>query len=126
MGVHAPGELERAEVPLLRERQFGEEFGDVRADEVSAEKLSVAGVGDELDETGGFAQTLGFPVRLEGEAGDDDLVARGAGLLLGDAEGGDLRLAERLARASSGNRRGSWSRPPLAVFPVRVGLGFVE
>ena len=45
MGVHVAGELERAEVPLLGERQFGQQLGDIRADEVPAEQLTEGWIG---------------------------------------------------------------------------------
>ena len=39
--VHVAGQLEGTEVPLLRQRQLGQELGDVRTDEVAAEQRAV-------------------------------------------------------------------------------------
>ena len=98
VGVHVAGQLGRGEVPLLRQRELGQQLGHVVADEVPAEQLAVLAVGDQLDEAAGVAEAVRLAVGGERERGDLDVVALVAGLLLGEAEAGDLRLAERRAR----------------------------
>ncbi|WTV18473.1 hypothetical protein OG593_38660 (plasmid) [Streptomyces atratus] len=61
--------------------------------------LAVLRVGDELDEA---AEAVGLAVGGEGELGDQYVVAFVAGLLLGQPERGDLRLAEGRGRPGTG------------------------
>src|SRR5690606_37097706 len=96
--VHVARDLVDGEVPLLRERELGQELGRVGADEVAAEELAVRRVGDELDEPGRVAEAVRLAVRHEREGRDLDVVALVARLLLGETEARDLRLAERRAR----------------------------
>jgi hypothetical protein len=55
-------------VCTLREGEFGQQFGNVGADEVAGKQLGVLAVGDQLDEAAGVAQ----PVRL-GVGGEREL-----------------------------------------------------
>ena len=73
--VHVARQLERREVPLLRERQLGQQLRHVGADQVAAEQLEVLAVGDQLDEADRLAQAVGLAVRREGELGDLDLAS---------------------------------------------------
>ena len=50
VGVDVARELIGGEVPLLRQRQLGQQLGDVGADEVAAEQFQVLLVGDQLDD----------------------------------------------------------------------------
>ena len=98
MGVDVTGQFLGRQVPLLREREFGQHLGDVVAHEVCAEKLVGVGVGEELDEARGLAHAARLAVRAERERGGLDVETGVLGLLLGQSERGDLRLAERRAR----------------------------
>ena len=75
----------------------GRSSDDVGADEVAAEQFAVLGVGDQLDEPGRVAEAVRLAVGGERELRDLDVVALVAGLRLGQAEAGDLRLTERRA-----------------------------
>ena len=55
VGVDVAADLLSGNVPQLCQGQFGEQLGDVMADQRGTEKLAVAGVGDDLHETGTIA-----------------------------------------------------------------------
>src|SRR3954471_20872437 len=46
--VHVARQLGRGEIPPLRQRQLGQQLGDLGADEVPAEQLAVRLVSDQL------------------------------------------------------------------------------
>ncbi|GLP68833.1 hypothetical protein TUSST3_54560 [Streptomyces sp. TUS-ST3] len=94
VGVDVAGDLMDGEVPLLGQRQFGEQLGDVRAEEVSAYELAVLGVTDELHEAGRITQARSPGDRGERELRHLDVETLLPRLVLGVAEAGDLRLAE--------------------------------
>ena len=71
VGVDVAGQLVGGEVPLLRQRQLGQQLGDVGADQVSAEQLAVLLVGDQLDEAGRVAEAVRLAVGGERELRDD-------------------------------------------------------
>eukprot|EP01136_Pigoraptor_vietnamica_P011514 Opistho-1_new@50444 len=96
--VHVAGQLQRRQIPLLSQRQLGQELRHVRADHVGADELEVLGVGDQLDEADRLAEAMRLAVRHEREGGDLDLAPLVLGLLLGETERRDLRRAERRTR----------------------------
>jgi hypothetical protein len=51
--VHIAGQFVGGQVPLLRQRQLGQQLRDVMSDQASAEQLAVLAVGDQLDEPAG-------------------------------------------------------------------------
>src|SRR5690349_1232278 len=87
------GDLVGGEVPLLGQRQRGQELGDVGTDHVGAEDLVVLRVRDDLDEADPVAKPHRLAVGGERELRGLHLVALVLGLRLGVAEGRDLRLA---------------------------------
>ena len=88
----------RREVPHLGQGQLGQQLGHVGTDQVAAEQLPVLRVAEQLDEPDRVAEAVRFSVGHEGELGDPHVKALLAGLRLGPAEAGDLRLAVRCAR----------------------------
>ena len=56
VGVHVACELERSEVPLLREGELGQKLRHIGADEVAADELEMFGIRDELHETDRLAE----------------------------------------------------------------------
>jgi len=103
-GVGVDGVDERLGVDLgrLGERELGDEVGDGGADEVGADEGARLGVVDDLDEAVGVAGAEGLRERAEREPADLDGDAGGSGLLLREAERGDLRSAVVFSR-SGGN-----------------------
>ena len=69
MGVDVAGHLVDRQVPLLGEGQFGQQFGDVRADQVRTEELAVLRVAQQLDEAAGIPDAGGLSVGAEREGG---------------------------------------------------------
>ena len=65
---------------------------------MAAEQLAVLAVRDQLDESAGVAEAVCLGVSGQRELGDLDVVTLVAGLLLGQPEAGNLRLAERRPR----------------------------
>ena len=117
--VHVARRLEGGEVPLLRERQLGQQLGHVGADQVAAEQLEVLAVGDELDEADRLAEAVGLAVRRERELRDLDVVAGVARLLLGETERARPAASRTSRAASCGSRRAPWSRPCRSSRPRR-------
>ena len=78
VGVHIAGELVGCQVPLLGQRQFGQQLGDVVADEVSSDQLAVLCVRDELDEAAGVPDADGLTDRQRAllSATDEFVVTR--------------------------------------------------
>ncbi len=102
VGVDVAGHLVGREVPLLRQRQLGQQLGGLRADDVAAEQLAVGVVADQLDEPAGLADALRLAVGRERELRDLDLPAA-----LPSAS--SLACASRVAEARD-LRRGRTSR----------------
>ena len=72
---------------------FRKNFRGERADDVDAENLAIFFFGDDFDEAAMVAEDGGFAVADEGKLAGFDGVARVFGLLFGEADGADLRLA---------------------------------
>ncbi len=75
VGVDVACQLVDREVPLLGQGQLGQQFRNVRSDEVPAEQFAVLLVGDQLDETGRVTETVCLAVGSEREVRDLDVVA---------------------------------------------------
>ncbi len=94
MGVDDPGQLLVAALERHRRDQLGDHVAGAVADDVGAEDLAVLGVDDELDQA--------VFVVVDGRAADPaellladlDVVARLLRRRLGQADAGDLRVAE--------------------------------
>ncbi len=98
VGMDVAGDLGRRDLHELGQAQLGQQFGDIRADQVGAQDFAVAGVGDDLDEADALVERLGLAVGHERELAHLDLVARGLGLCLGHAQAGNLRVTVGAAR----------------------------
>ena len=99
VGVDIADQFLDGQIPALGQGELGQQLGDVGADQVRAEQLSVRAISDDFGESGGITVAVGFSVGAKGELGHRDVAASrsgiGAGLGLGQAETGDLGLAER-------------------------------
>ncbi|KAK4045465.1 hypothetical protein OUZ56_033089 [Daphnia magna] len=93
VGVDGEADVVEEGRHLVGERPFGDEVGRRGADDVDPEDLLV-GVGDDLDEAGGFADGEGAGERRERELADLDREPLLLALLLGEADGRDLRIGE--------------------------------
>src|SRR6476620_2257024 len=92
--MHDPGQLLVAALQRHRRDQLGDHVAGAVADHVGAEHLAVLGVDDELDEA--VLVLVDHTGTLAGDflLADLDLVAGLLGLGLGEADAGDLRVAE--------------------------------
>ena len=66
VGVHVAGQLGDREVPLLSQRELGQQLGHVVADQMAAEQLAVLAVRDQLDESAGVAEAVCLGVAVNG------------------------------------------------------------
>jgi hypothetical protein len=102
VGVDVADQFLDGQIPALGQGQLGQQLGDLGADQVRAEQLPVGRIGDDFGESGGIAVAVGFSVGAERELRNRDVAAAPygirAGLLFGQPEAGDLRLAERYSR----------------------------
>ena len=94
MRVDDPGQLLVAALERHRRDQLGDHVAGAVADDVGAEDLAVLGVDDELDDAV-FVVVDGRPAdAAEFLLADLDVVAGLLGRRLGEADAGDLRVAE--------------------------------
>ena len=98
VGVDGEHHLFDRRFELDRGDALGDDLGRVRADDVDAEDLAVLRVRDDLDEAVVRIEDRRLRVADERELADLDLVALLLGLRLGQADGGDLRIAVGAAR----------------------------
>jgi len=85
--VDAAGDLLGSQLVAVGQYELWQELRDLGADQVRAQDLTVALVGDDLDPPGPLVQAQGLAIGLEGETANRDVVATLPGLLLGQAHG---------------------------------------
>src|SRR3954464_6808907 len=98
MAVHDPRDLREAALERLGVDQLLDQIRGPRAQDVAADQLAVALVADDLDDPRAVAVDGPGADRAVVDLAHDDVHVLLAGLLLGEAERGDVRRAERRAR----------------------------